>query len=164
MRKFKINERIIATNVMLILSNGKPFGQVSRSEALQRAFQEGLDLVEVSDGVVPTCKITDFGKMQYEKNKAEKHKHHTPALKEMRIKYKTDEHDIEIKRRKVDEFLTKGHKVVFSMIVKGRERFVGVDAAKERFQDIVRDFFPTANVNDIRENCNCYSITLHPIS
>jgi translation initiation factor IF-3 len=161
-RKFRLNERIIATNVRLILSDGTNQGQVTKAVALTMARNEGLDLIEVSDGIVPTCKIGDYGKMQYEKKKAEKHKNHAPDLKEIRINYGTDAHDIEIKRKKIDEFLVKGHKVIFAMIVKGRERYVTGNAAREKFNTMVREYFPTAKPNDIQENGKGFNITLFP--
>lgn len=162
MRQFRINERIVAQQVMLILSDGKAFGKTSKAIALNMARQEGLDLVEVSNGNPPTCKIADFGKMQYDLRKSEKHKNHAPATKEIRIKYKTEAHDLEIKKKKIEEFLSKGHRVIFSMEVIGRERYVAGHAAKEKFEQMVREYFPNTKRNDIQENGKGYTVTLSP--
>ena len=162
MRNTRVNGGINAQQVMLILPDGKAHGKISKFDAIRMARDEGLDLIEVSSGQVPVCKIADYGKMQYDKSKAEKHKNHAPALKEIQVGYNTDIHDVEIKIKKINEFLTKGHKVLFTMNVKGRERYVAGHAARDKFEAMVRDYFPNAKVNDIQENGRGFLISLNP--
>jgi len=86
---------------------------------------KGLDLVEVSPTAEPpVCRIMDFGKWLYEqkrKNKQSTKKQHTVVLKEIRLRPKIDKHDLEIKVNHAIKFVTKGHKVQFTMLFRGRE-------------------------------------------
>ena len=129
-------------------------GVLSRSEALAAAEQAGLDLVEVSPGAdPPVARIVDWGKYNYQKTKqAQKARQKSKAseLKQMRVGLKIGEHDLEVKLRKVREFLEAGHKVKITVIYRGRElahRELGYQLA-ERIQgmlgeDIVTDQEPT---------------------
>jgi translation initiation factor IF-3 len=158
----KINERITATRVVLISADGENRGEMPKFTALQEARAVGLDLVEVSPGRVPTCKVMDFGKIKYQRSKSEKHQKHTPQPKEMRISYNIGDHDLEIKLKKIREFLEGGHKVTFSMQVRGRERYVGKSSAKDKFHSIVKILTETFKATPISENERGYSTTLTP--
>jgi len=95
-------------------------------EALTLAREAGLDLVEVSpQETPPVCRIMDYGKHLYEKKKRMKMAAaaHTIQLKEIRLRPKTDPHDRSIKLKHAFGFLSEGHRVQFTMIFKGRERF-----------------------------------------
>lgn len=162
MKNFRINERISASRVLLILPSGENKGEMSKFAAIDLARENGLDLVEVSDGIIPVCKLMNYGKIQYDAKKADKHKNHTPVMKEIQIHYLTGEHDLEIKRRKAMEFLEKGHKVFFSMGLKGRERYVVGNAAKERFKLLVSTFFSAFKTTDISESPKGYNVTVAP--
>lgn len=101
-------------------------GIIPVDEALSLARDSGLDLVEVSPNESPpVCRIMDYGKHLYERKKRTKqaaHAHHI-TLKEIRLRPKTDEHDRMIKLKKANRFLGEGHKVQFTMLFRGRERF-----------------------------------------
>lgn len=157
----RVNERIAATRVMLILSNGQNHGETPRTVALDMAKQEGLDLVEVRPGTIPVCKICDFGKLQYEKSKHEKH-HHAPTMKEVRISYMMGEHDLKRQMDKAREFLGGGHKVQLVMKAKGREKFCGHGAARDKFVALVKELVPTARTADLQESSKGYSYLLTP--
>lgn len=94
-------------------------------EALNTAEKHYLDLVEVSPNAnPPVCRIMDFGKYQYELSKKEKEskkKQHTITVKEIRMRPKTDDHDLETKLRQARKFFEQKNKVKFSLIFKGRE-------------------------------------------
>jgi translation initiation factor IF-3 len=98
---------------------------VTIEDAINRAKEAGLDLVEVSPGTAPpVCRVMDYGKWLYEqkrKQKLNQKKQHVVTLKEIRIRPKTDTHDIEIKVKHATEFLEKGHKVQFTLMFRGRE-------------------------------------------
>ncbi len=98
---------------------------MSRADALNAAKEAGLDLVEISPGAVPpVAKIVDWGKYQYQKMKeAQKNRRSNKAgeLKQMRFGLKIGQGDLEIKLRKVREFLTEGHKVRIQIFYRGRE-------------------------------------------
>jgi len=102
-------------------------GIVSRSEALSRAREIGLDLVEVSPtSDPPVCRIMDYGKWQYQQKRkireAHKKSHrYTATLKEIRLRPETEKHDLDIKVNHAREFLEKGHKVQFTILFRGRQ-------------------------------------------
>jgi translation initiation factor IF-3 len=160
-KSVRINERISATRIRLILANGENKGEFLKHAALNMAREQGLDLVEVSPGTIPVCKIADFGKMMYEKSKSEKHQSHAPSLKEMRFTYNIGDHDLEIKKRKIAEFLQGGHKVSMTLVLKGREKAMR-QAAKEKFYGLVSALAPTMKISEIKENGNGYSVLLDP--
>ncbi len=163
MKKFLVNERIRAHRVKLILPNGDNQGEMLKSAALDMARREGLDLVEFSPGIIPVCKIADYGKMMYDQSKQQKHQH-APALKEIKFKYMTGNHDLEIKRKKAVELLENGHKVLFVMEVRGREKYIVGNAAKERFNSIVKEYFAAYKLSDTQDSGgNSYRITVLPI-
>lgn len=112
-------------------------GVISTDEAMRRARDVGMDLVEISPNErPPVCKIMDYGKHKYLQSKKHKQKHHEQKLKEVRIRPKTDPHDREIKMEKARHFLEHGDKVQFTMMFKGRERF-HQDIGNESFQEII---------------------------
>ena len=98
-----------------------------RNEAMSRAREAGLDLVEVAPtSEPPVCRIMDYGKWQYEQKRKireahKKNQHHTTTLKEIRLRPETDKHDLDIKLNHAREFLAKGHKVQFTMFFRGRQ-------------------------------------------
>ena len=119
---------------------------VSTEEALRRAYEAGLDLVEIAPNErPPVCRITDYGKWKYQQKKKLKKHVHEQLLKEVRLSAKTDEHDRQIKVTRAREFLSEGHKVQFTMIFRGRERF-HQDRGLAIFQAIIEEFAAIAKV------------------
>ena len=104
---------------------GNQAGVVATYDALSKAREAGLDLVEVSPNAEPpVCRIMDFGKWLYEqkrKNKQSHKKQHVVVLKEIRLRPKIDDHDRNIKVNHAHKFIEKGHKVQFTMLFRGRE-------------------------------------------
>src|SRR5918911_311784 len=104
----RINNRIRAREVRLIDENGAQVGIVPLREALAAAEERGLDLVEVAPNAVPpVCRILDYGKFRYEQTKKEREarKNQKQAeLKEVRLKPKTDDHDLEVKAKQARRF------------------------------------------------------------
>lgn len=122
-------------------------GIVPTREALNLARDLGLDLVEVAPmEKPPVCRVMDYGKHKYlQKKRQKQHVSHVMVLKEIRIRPKTDEHDRMIKLAHAKEFLGKGHKVQFTMLFRGRERFLR-DYARSKFQDILDQLGDTVKV------------------
>jgi translation initiation factor IF-3 len=124
-RRLRVNERIRIPKVRLISSDGKQLGIVPKWEALRMAREEGLDLVEVAPNVrPPVCKIMDYGKYVYDEKRKEKvrrQKQHVVYMREIKIRVKTQEHDYQVKLKKVREFLSEGNKVKISLRFRGRE-------------------------------------------
>jgi len=100
-------------------------GILSTSEAIRRALAAGLDLVEVAPNAnPPVCRIMDFGKYKYEQSKKEKEskkKQHIITVKEIRLRPKTDQHDLNTKINHARKFLEQRNKVKFTIIFRGRE-------------------------------------------
>lgn len=109
----------------MIDENNEQVGVVPTAEALRRARDLGMDLVEVAPTErPPVCRIMDFGKFKYSQNqKKKKQKHHQQKLKEIRLHPDVGEHDRDIKVNQAAGFLEKGDKVQFTMVFHGRERF-----------------------------------------
>lgn len=121
----RVNEHIQAAKVRLIDADGEMIGVVTRSVALEKAKDAGLDLVEISpNSEPPVCKILDHGKYRYEeqKRKAElKKKQKTIELKEIQIRPGIEEHDYKVKLRNAERFLKEGNKVKITLQFRGRE-------------------------------------------
>lgn len=109
----------------MIDQDGKQLGVLSRSEALQAAEDQGLDLVEISpDAKPPVVKIVDWGKYNYQRTKQlQKNKRNAKSfeVKQMRFGLKISEHDLGVKLKKVIGFLEVGHKVKITIFYRGRE-------------------------------------------
>jgi translation initiation factor IF-3 len=125
-RKFtRLNQDIRATQLRVINQDGKQLGILSRTEALQAAEEQGLDLVEISaDAVPPVVKIVNWGKYNYQRTKQlQKNRRNTKVFetKQMRFGLKISEHDLEVKLKKVSGFLETGHKVKITIFYRGRE-------------------------------------------
>ena len=109
----------------VIDENGEMLGVMSTPEAIDRAADVGLDLVEVSPNAEPpVCKILDYGKYKYEQQKKAseaKKKQKIVDVKEVKIRPATEEHDYQVKMRNARRFLEKGDKVKVTMRFRGRE-------------------------------------------
>ena len=107
----------------MIGADGEQLGILPTKEAQEKASQEGLDLVEVApDAKPPVCRIMDYGKFRYEKSKRNsKGKAHQTKLKEIRVRPKTGEHDIDFKVKQAIGFLKHKDKVQVTMMFRGRE-------------------------------------------
>lgn len=116
---------IRAQQLRVIDENGSQLGVMSRQEALDLARQAELDLVEISpEASPPVCKIVDWGKYNYQKTKQlQKSKKNAKSLeiKQIRLGLKIGDHDLDVKLRKVTEFLEVGHKVKMTIVYRGRE-------------------------------------------
>lgn len=120
-------------------------GVVPTDEALRRARDAGLDLVEVSPTErPPVCKIMDYGKFKYSQSK-QKQKHHEQKLKEVRLRPRTDVHDRGIKVEHAKQWLEHGDRVQFTMIFRGRER-QHIDLGHSALTEIARELDPIAKV------------------
>ena len=116
---------IRAREVRVIAADGEQLGVMPVREAIAKAEDLGLDLVEVAaNAVPPVCRIMDFGKYKYELNKKahESKKHQTViAIKEIKLRPRTDDHDIEFKLNNIKRFIGEGNKVKVSVMFRGRE-------------------------------------------
>ena len=119
---YRANEQIRVPQVRLIDENNNQVGIIDTIEALRRARDADMDLVEVAGSEQPpVCRIMDYGKFKYHMKKKVR-KHHEQQLKEVRMRPKTDKNDRAIKINRALKFLSKGNKVQFTMQFRGRER------------------------------------------
>jgi translation initiation factor IF-3 len=122
-KQHRINEQIRISPVRVIGADGGQLGVISTDEALGIARDAGLDLVEVAPAEKPpVCRIMDFGKFKYQQKKKQHktHVHHT-KIKEIRVRPKTGQHDIDFKVNQAKNFLLHKDKVVVSLVFRGRE-------------------------------------------
>jgi translation initiation factor IF-3 len=147
----RINEFIQAKEVRVISPTGEQLGVLAIRDALAKAQEFELDLVEVSaQAKPPVCKILDYGKFKYkeQKKEAEARKNRSETtIKELRLRYRTDSGDLDIKLRQAREFLGEGDKVKFVMRFKGREAMY-VDLGKEKLQQIKQALADVAVVDE----------------
>jgi translation initiation factor IF-3 len=121
----RVNGEIFAREIRLIDENGTMIGVMSPREALAMAESKGLDLIEIAPTASPpTCKIMDYGKWKYENKKKEKEakkKQTVITVKEIQVRPRTDDHDIDVKVRHARRFLLDGDKVKVNLRFMGRE-------------------------------------------
>jgi translation initiation factor IF-3 len=120
-----INERINYPQLRVVDSDGTQLGVISRAEALEVASDRELDLVLVSEKAdPPVCRIMDYGKYKFEqekKAKEAKKKSHQTEVKEVKMRYKIDQHDYDVRIGQATRFLKAGDKVKCTVIFRGRE-------------------------------------------
>jgi translation initiation factor IF-3 len=147
--QIRVNHRIRVPEVRVIDANGEMLGVLSTHEALRRAQEQGLDLVEVNPKAEPpVCKILDFGKYKYEEKKKAgeaKRKQTVVEIKEIKLRPKTDDHDIAFKTKAARRFLEAGHKVKFTVRFRGRE-ITHPEKAQEQLTLLIQGTEDLANV------------------
>jgi translation initiation factor IF-3 len=138
----RINNFIRAENLRLIGPEGENFGVLSTKEALLKATEFGLDLVEISPNAVPPiAKIVDYGKFLYSENKKQKtikSKIHTVEVKSLQIKVGTGDHDLNLKAKKAAEWLKEGHRVKIDLFLPGRSKYMNETFLKERMDRVFK--------------------------
>ena len=122
-RSQRINEQIRISPVRVIRPPESNWESLATDEALAKAREADLDLVEVAPNErPPVCRIMDFGKFKYQQKKRQHKGHaHQSKIKEIRVRPKTGEHDIEVKVNQAREFLEHKDKVIVSVVFRGRE-------------------------------------------
>jgi len=118
-----MNEQIRISPVRVISAEGEQLGIMPTDQAIAAAKEADLDLVEVAPNErPPVCRIMDFGKFKYQQKKRQhRSQAHHSKIKEIRVRPKTGEHDIEVKVSRAREFLTHKDKVIVSVVFRGRE-------------------------------------------
>lgn len=143
----RINEQIRISPVRVISAEGEQLGVLETEDALGRARDAGLDLVEVAPTEKPpVCRIMDYGKFKYQQKKRQHkgHVHHSQN-KEVRLRPKIGEHDFMTKVNRAKGFLEKKDKVVFSVIFRGREN-AHVDEGFKLVERLIKELAEVAKV------------------
>jgi len=160
-----INENIKAFNILLLDENGEKLWVVSRAEALKKAQDAGLDLVQVWynwKDKISICKIIDYGKYQYQLKKKEKEKKKNQKskwLKEIKLSYGIEENDLKLKIEKAKELLQKGYGVRFTLRLRWREN-IFKDQSKEKLQHIADELKEYGKSTGVKEEWKGLSLVL----
>jgi translation initiation factor IF-3 len=145
----RVNERIREAQIRVIGAEGEQLGVMTSEAALARAEEAGLDLVEVAPGSrPPVCRIMDYGRYKYEqqkKKKAGRSKGHAATLKEVKLRPRTDDHDLDTKLKSARRFLMDGDKVKVTVMYRGRE-LVHRELGRKQLDRVVEMLGPVATV------------------
>lgn len=145
----KINEKIRFPQIRVIDTDGAQLGVLSPDEALAIAEEKGFDLVLISETAdPPVCKIMDYGKYKYEQDKKlkeAKKKQHNADVKEVKMRYKIEEHDYNVRVKNAERFLKSGDKVKATISFRGRE-IQHADLAEELLKRMATDLEQFAEV------------------
>jgi len=148
----RINTRIRAREIRVVGVDGEPLGVMSVQDALKKAEDAGLDLVEVAPSAVPpVCRIIDYSRYKYEQEKREKEarkKQKVVHIKEIRMGPKIGEHDYLFKLRNLEDFLKRGDKVKITMMFRGRE-MAHVDLGRKVLDRLSSDI---SSIGEIEES------------
>jgi translation initiation factor IF-3 len=133
----------------VIGSGGEQLGVMAPEDAVRRAEEEGLDLVEVApNSNPPVCRIMDYGRYKYEqKKKSGKSKGHAASLKEVKLRPRTDQHDLDFKLRNARRFLMEGDKVKVTVMFRGRE-IVHTALGRQQLDKVKEMLGPLASVEN----------------
>jgi translation initiation factor IF-3 len=140
--QIRFNYRIRVPEVRVIAADGTQLGIMTSQEAIRLAMDQSLDLVEVNPKAdPPVCKIMDFGKFKYEQKKMlneQKKKQTIVEIKEVKVRPKTDDHDIETKIKHIRRFLEEGNKAKITVRFRGRE-ITHPEKGEEVLREILTD-------------------------
>lgn len=138
----RINHQIKAAELRVIDSTGANLGVITLPEALGKAEEQGLDLIEISPNAVPPiAKIMDYGKFQYEANKKQKQaksKTKTVEVKNVQVKIGTGDHDLSLKAKKASEWLAEGNRIKIDLFLPGRAKYLDFKFLKERLDRLLK--------------------------
>jgi translation initiation factor IF-3 len=137
----RINNQIRSRELRVIMEDGETLGVVSSTEALAKAKEMGMDLIEISPKAKPpVAKIMDYGKYQYstkKKAKEAKAKSHRTETKSIQIKVTTGDHDLALKARRASEWLGEGHRIKVELYLRGREKGTTKEFQQERLERVL---------------------------
>ena len=141
-QRVRINSAIRATELRVVGENGENLGVLNLQEALKKAVEAGLDLIEISPTATPpVAKIMDYGKFQYSENKKQKvakAKIHNVETKSIQITIGTGDHDLLLKAKKADEWLKDGNRIKIDLFLRGRAKYMEFAFLKERLERILK--------------------------
>jgi translation initiation factor IF-3 len=141
---------IRAAEIRVIDAEGQQLGVMTPEDAVRQAEEVGLDLVEVAPAArPPVCRIMDYGRYKYEqKKKTGKGKGHAASLKEIKLRPRTDQHDLDFKLKNAKRFLLEGDKVKVTVMYRGRE-MVHREIGRKQLDRVVELLGPIASVESV---------------
>ena len=138
----RVNHQIRAKEVRTLGPEGENLGVLPLSDAIAKAQEFGLDLIEISPNAVPpVAKIMEYGKFQYEEQKKRrgiKAKSHTTETKSVQVKIGTGDHDMQLKAKKAAQWLAEGHRVKVDLFLWGRYKYMEFAFLKERLERFLK--------------------------
>jgi translation initiation factor IF-3 len=141
LQNLRINHRISSRELRVIGPEGENFGILSLEDALKKAAELDLDLIEISPSAKPpVAKITNYGRFQYEEKKKDKQskKSHSVEIKTVQIKLGTGDHDLTLKAKKTSEWLSEGNRVKVDLFLPGRAKYLDEKFLKERIERMLK--------------------------
>lgn len=140
--RVKINHQIKAPQLRVVTAEGENLGVITLTVALDEAQKRNLDLIEISPTAIPpVAKIMDYGKYLYDekkKQKVAKTRTVTTELKSVQVKIGTGEHDLELKAKRVAEWLGEGNRVKIDLFLIGRSKYMDLKFLKERLERVLK--------------------------
>ncbi len=140
--RIRINNQISANELRVIDDEEGNLGVMSFAEAMDKATEKDMDLIEISPNAnPPIAKIMDYGKWQYLENrklKQSKAGSHSTETKSLQVKIGTGDHDLELKAKKASSFLKDGHRVKIDLFLPGRSKYLNQDFLKERLERLLK--------------------------
>lgn len=156
-----LNENIKAPMLRVLVDRGEqpaePLGIISREEALAKATELGVDLVLIADKDPPVCKIVNYGKLKYAKEKKKKEqakKSKNNEIKELKMSYKIGDADYQVRRRAATKFIQSGMRVKLAIQFRGREQQhlnLGEDLIQKFIEDLTQEGAPVAKTKIVKE-------------
>jgi translation initiation factor IF-3 len=138
----RTNHAIRVRELRVIGPQGENFGVITLEEALKKAEELGLDLIEISPNAIPpVAKISDLGKYMYDENKKAKDakkKAHSVEVKNIQVKLGTGDHDLGLKAKKASEWLTEGNRVKLDLFLPGRAKYLDEKFLKTRMDRLLQ--------------------------
>ena len=138
----RINNQIRSREVRVVDQKGENLGVMLTVDAIKKAEEAGLDLIEISaTSNPPIAKITDYGKFQYEQKKKEnssKLKSRKTETKVVQVKIGTGDHDLNLKAKRISKWLKEGNRVKLDLFLAGRSKYMKFDFLKERLERILK--------------------------
>jgi len=151
-QRTKINEFIRASELRVLGPEGENLGVMSRQDALAKAREFGLDLIEISPNAVPPiARISEYGKYLYEQNKKQKlakARAHIVEIKNIQIKVGTDENDLAVKAKKASGWLEEGHRIKVDLFLPGRSKYLDKNFLEARFDRLLKLLTKEYNIAD----------------
>jgi len=165
-RRYRVNQYIRAKEVRVVDENGQQLGIMSLQEALQKAQQLGLDLVEIAPQAnPPVCKIIDFSKFKYQQEKKEKELRKAKRLseiKEIYIKPTISEHDLQIKLNHIKEFLENSHPTKVMITYLGRIAEFFDETSQKLVDKITNELKDFGIVSNVKKDKNKVLLMIEP--
>lgn len=138
----RINDQITSSELRVIGAEGENIGVISKKEAIAKAEEVGLDLIEIAPTAnPPVAKIMDYGKYQYlekQRIKQTRASSHTTETKSLQVKIGTGDHDLELKAQKAAKFLKEGHRIKIELFLPGRAKYFEKGFLNDRLERLLK--------------------------